>query len=473
MALSAVSCLAAVIICAGSAGAETVFLKDGSIIEGRIISDAAGAVTVRDKDNKTRTVQRGNIMRILYTELFMGKVYVQKTDGKNVICYMVDEDRESYTFRKELFSPEEFKLKRDQVMFMARGNPSGLEGEADTDRVELKWFPPYNQVKRYHIYIKAPDDKTFRLADETKRKSVTIKDLKSNTKYLLHVTAVDNAGDESLPSNELVLITKNIKPDKPEKINFTRKYSADGKKYTAELTWSTASDPDGRVKGYNVYKRDDGRDILLGKITSAAYSVKDLVAGEEYQFKVKSIDDKEEESEDPAVLMIREQPFISFELNGYYIITNGRLGEMLDYGYGGFLSVYMTNIYFAGFDTGFSSGYWMFEGEHSRVNSAFMVPMLLTLRYRLPVMWGIYLSPAIHGGFFYNSIDYSYIDQASSEEKEATDTSFEPAVLGGGCIGYGVTDVLHFTAGAYYGVIFEQDRRLEMTAFSAGLSLMF
>ena len=30
--------------------AEAVFLKDGSIVEGRIVSDSAGAVTVRTAD---------------------------------------------------------------------------------------------------------------------------------------------------------------------------------------------------------------------------------------------------------------------------------------------------------------------------------------------------------------------------------------------------------------------------------------
>ncbi|HPR37236.1 MAG TPA: fibronectin type III domain-containing protein, partial [Spirochaetota bacterium] len=188
--LAGVSCFSILLFFNEALNAETVFLKDGSIIEGRIISDSAGTVAVKDKDNKTRTVQRVNIMRILYTDLYMGKVYVQKTDGKNIIAYMVDEDRDTYTFRRELFNPEELKLRRDQVLFMARGNPSGLEGEPDTDHVFLKWFPPYNQVKKYKIYIKGPGDKSFSVADETGSKSITLKKLKSNTKYQLYVTAI-------------------------------------------------------------------------------------------------------------------------------------------------------------------------------------------------------------------------------------------------------------------------------------------
>ena len=84
--------------------AEAVFLKDGSIVEGTIISDGAGSVTIRTEDRKTRQIQRASIMRILYTELKLGKIYVQKRDGKGIVAHLVDEDRESYTFRGSLQS---------------------------------------------------------------------------------------------------------------------------------------------------------------------------------------------------------------------------------------------------------------------------------------------------------------------------------------------------------------------------------
>ena len=82
--------------------AESIFLKDGSIIDGTIISDGASSVMVRLADRKTKQIPRSEIMRILYTELKMGKIYIQKRDGKGIVAYMVDEDRESYTFRMEL-----------------------------------------------------------------------------------------------------------------------------------------------------------------------------------------------------------------------------------------------------------------------------------------------------------------------------------------------------------------------------------
>lgn len=122
----------------GSLFGEYVFLKDGQIREGTIVSENAASVVLRTADKKREVIQRRNIMRLLYTELYMGRVYVQKADGKGIVGYMVDEYRKTYTFRKELYRPEEFSLKDEEMLFIARRNPSGLQGEPETDRIRLK-----------------------------------------------------------------------------------------------------------------------------------------------------------------------------------------------------------------------------------------------------------------------------------------------------------------------------------------------
>jgi hypothetical protein len=190
--------LVASLILAAPLSAEYIFLKDGSILNGTIVSDTAATVNLRPEDRRMQRIPRSDIMRILYTDLYMGKVYIQKIDGKSIIAYMVDEDRETYTFRMELYKPQEFKLRRDQVLFMARGNPTGLTAEADTDRAELKWFAPYMPVKSYNIYVKGPDDREYRLAGDTRGKTFSLRDLTSNTQYRIHVTAIDSSGDETL-----------------------------------------------------------------------------------------------------------------------------------------------------------------------------------------------------------------------------------------------------------------------------------
>lgn len=264
--------LLAALIMLGTAAnlhAEYIFLRDGNIIQGQILSENATELVVFKNDRKQAVIKRSDTMRVLYTEIYLGKIFIQLTNGKNIACYMVDEDRESYTFRMELYVPEEFKYKRDQVLFIARGNPTGLEGIAGTTSAELKWFPPYQPAIKYRVYIRAQNEKDFRLADESSSKETKIKGLRSNTKYTVRVTAIDKSGDESLPSNEFIFTTKNIPPREPLLNPVTRLGSGDFK-----LTWSESTDPDGKTAGYRVYKKLEGVTSLLTEIKKTEYLLK-------------------------------------------------------------------------------------------------------------------------------------------------------------------------------------------------------
>ncbi|NCC45307.1 MAG: hypothetical protein EOM18_17375, partial [Clostridia bacterium] len=97
--------LTAVMILSAPLSAEYIFLKDGSILKGTIVSDTAATVNLRLEDRRMQRIPRSDIMRILYTDLYMGKVYIQKIDGKSIVAYMVDEDRDTYTFRMEIYKP--------------------------------------------------------------------------------------------------------------------------------------------------------------------------------------------------------------------------------------------------------------------------------------------------------------------------------------------------------------------------------
>lgn len=128
---------------------EFIFLKNGEIAEGTIVSDSAKSVKLRKADNTIIVVERDNILRILYSKLKIGKLYIQKRDGEGIVAFIVDEDQDGYTFRKDLYKPEEFVLSRSDVLFMAEKNPSGLKvkGEIGTDRVSLVWLPPMTRLR--------------------------------------------------------------------------------------------------------------------------------------------------------------------------------------------------------------------------------------------------------------------------------------------------------------------------------------
>lgn len=420
--------------------AEAVFLKDGSIVEGSIVSDGAGSVTVRTAEKKNKQIPRSDIMRILYTELKLGKIYVQKRDGKGIVAHLVDEDRESYTFRKELFSPEEFTLKRNEVLFMAEKNPSGLQpdGNIETDRISLKWLPPYDPVKRYKLFIKKKQSDKYEPADTTGDTSATIKNLSSNTEYFMIVTAIDSAGNESEPSNELKFKTKNLPPDKPQGI--TRE-TDNGR---ISLRWDESKDNDGKVKGYNIYNIDDKGKSKIAAVKRPEYTVPANVSV--YKIEITTEDDLGSESERVRVLM-PTQLVVSAAPSAF--VLTGDLGEMFGLGYGGMLNVGLRNFMFQNFEAGINSGYFVFKGkEEKNTDSMFMIPVAAYAGYHLWIGDWFSLFPFLKAGGAYSSVKYTSL----AVEKEKT--IIDPLAAAGLSLTAG-SDRLTFSVGADYGFLYE------------------
>ncbi len=437
-----VTCAAAFILCFTELPlmAEAVFLKDGSIVEGSIVSDAAGSVTVRTADKKTRQIKRSDIMRILYTELKLGKIYVQKRDGKGIVAHLVDEDRESYTFRKELYSPEEFTLKRNEVLFMAEKNPSGLQpdGDVETDRISLKWLPPYDPVKKYKLYIKKKQSDRYEPADTTGSTSITIKKLGSNTEYFMIVTAVDSAGNESEPSNELKFKTKNLPPDKPGGI------TRETKDNKVTVRWSESNDADGKVKGYNIYSRDDKGKGKLASVKRPEYQVPDNISV--YNLEITAEDDLGSESLRARVFMPM-QLVISAAPSA--MVITGDLGEMFGPGYGGMFNIGFRNLFFQNFETGLSGGYYTFKGkEEKNTDSMFMIPVTAYAGYHLGIGDWFSFFPFVKAGESYSVVKYTGL------AGETNKTVVDPIAAAGLSLTAG-GDSVTFSVGADYGFLYE------------------
>lgn len=434
--------------------AEFVFLKDGAIVQGQILSDTKAAITIRDNKKYVKTIPRSDIMRILYTKLYMGKVYVQKTDGKSVICYMVDEDQETYTFREELYKPVEFKLKRDQVLFMARGNPSGLQGEPETDRIELKWFPPYNPVKKYRLYLKGPGDAKFVKMDEFRGTSCTLKNLKSNTKYASYVTAIDEAGDESLPSNELSFTTQNIKPDRPLNLRLDKRtvkhtQIKNGKKVTADvkkkyLQWDEVKDVDGTIKGYNIYELQNGKEVKIAAVKNNEYEIPEDKSV--YELRITAVDDKDGESPSSR---IRHPRAVKLGVQPLYFVPVGSLAEMFDPGFGGLVSLSFENFFLQHLEWGLSCGVVNLKGtDPDKFDSLKLVPVTIDVGYHYLLTEWLSIMPYAGAGYTYMDIKYTslYVDK----NKTATEPFFKVGAMFNFEFEY-----FHFATGADYGFIYE------------------
>lgn len=451
--------------------AEAVFLTNGSIVEGTIISDGAGSVTVRTADKKTRQIKRDEIMRILYTELKLGKIYVQKRDGKGIVAHLVDEDRESYTFRKELYNPEEFTLKRNEVLFMAEKNPSGLQpdGEIGTDRVSLKWLPPYDPVKKYKLFAKKKQSDKYEPVDSTGSTSITIRNLSSNTEYFIIVTAIDSAGNESEPSNELKFRTKNIKPDEPEIIS-----SGDVRADERAILWKAATDPDGKVEKYRIYGIKDSRREMLAEVKKTDYTLKASFSYNKVD--IVSVDDKGDESDATSV------PFYGSTVVGFHpgiIYPMGRFSEMFSMGYGGMFSISERDLFLNNFEGVISIGFYSLKGKdlieekNKEYKDLMFVPFYLNAAFCMDITGNFSIKPFVSMGFALLDVNYIDRNKTVAEGREEELNLFEPACTGGLSMEYRITSALSVSAECGYGAVVEKSGLLSFISANAGIAYSF
>lgn len=448
--------------------AEFVFSKDGSILEGQIISDARDAVTIRATDRKAHVIKRGNIIRILYTELKMGKIYIQKRDGEGLVAYMVDEDRSSYTFRKELYKPAEFTLARTDVLFIAEKNPSGLKGEAGTNSIDLAWLPPYDVVKKYNIYITEAKGKVKPVVtDYTKKKSMMLKNLKSNTTYFIYVTSVDSDGYESNPSNELKITTKNIPPSKPEVLSIEKGNGKDVK-----ITWKESADPDGKVKEYRIYTKLDGRFTKAGDTTSTVYTIPSAFKYDSLY--VCAVDDRDEESGKTSVNT--GKPSLTLSVSTVYCYPMHKLKDLAKWGAGGmaFFSINAGNWSF-----GLESGFIWFKGEVDpdrdfiKTNSMYMVPASLRVEYFLYLTKSFKVVSSVSAGSAWIYLDSTGINSAVQYPETKTRNVFDPLFKGGLTLRYDLTGSFALSLGSEYGYIYETDGGMDFVSFNCGAHYSF
>ncbi len=450
--------------------AEAVFLKDGSIVNGTIETDSADAVTLRLSDKKLKRILRKDIMRILYTELKMTKIYIQKRDGDGLVAYMVDEDRVSYTFRKDLYQPVEFVLNRNDVLFISEKNPSGLkvDGEIETDRVSLKWLPPYDDVKKYNIYMTKSKSGKYEVIDSTTDKTITLKNLTSNTAYYVIVTSVDRSDYESSPSNELKIITANIPPAEPVVTS-----SDDIRKDERKITWSASADPDGKVEKYRVYGTKDDKREMIAETKKTEYIL--TKASTYKKVKVAAVDDRGDES---GLVKKRKTGNTVLGLYPGLFIPFGKLGEMYDTGFGGMLTLTRRNLFINGIEAGIGAGFYYAEGKDLRkeqkslYHESIMAPLLVNAGYRFEFWDGFSIAPSLSMGFTYIRMTYMTLTPIY-EKIESTENIVDPTVKCGLNIGYSITDLISVSLTGEYGMFIETGGSIPFVTAGIGVELRF
>ncbi len=94
---------------------SSVFLKDGEIIDCRIIREGIRFIEVSPLEGERRIIQRVDIMRIQYNNSYKNKKVFSKRDGTRVEGYIMEENDREYIFRKDLFSPEEERVYKNDL----------------------------------------------------------------------------------------------------------------------------------------------------------------------------------------------------------------------------------------------------------------------------------------------------------------------------------------------------------------------
>jgi len=102
----------------GALFAEYVYLKDGQVIQGKIISEDQREITVQTKFQK-KTIRRDEILRIMYGERKMEKIFMLMNDGTTRIGYKVDEDASQVLIRDKEDSPKESSIPKSTIKQMS------------------------------------------------------------------------------------------------------------------------------------------------------------------------------------------------------------------------------------------------------------------------------------------------------------------------------------------------------------------
>lgn len=99
---------------------SSVFLKDGSIIDGHIVKEGARSIEIQPSEGERRAVARNEIMRIQYNNSYKDKKVLRKADGTRIEGYIMEEDSESYIYRTKLYSPVETRIYKNELRSISK-----------------------------------------------------------------------------------------------------------------------------------------------------------------------------------------------------------------------------------------------------------------------------------------------------------------------------------------------------------------
>ncbi len=117
----ALLCAAAMVLFgAGALFAESVFLKDGSIVEGKIVKETDAEIEIALAGKERRKLPRKDVLRTVYHDEYKQKRYIYLLNGDIVEGFIVDEDREVYTYRMDIATIKENRVAKTKIDFISK-----------------------------------------------------------------------------------------------------------------------------------------------------------------------------------------------------------------------------------------------------------------------------------------------------------------------------------------------------------------
>jgi|GEM_PF-2887262 len=133
--------------------AESVFMKSGAVLEGKIIRENDAAVTLKNADGIISRIPRKNIQRVLYHDDYKQAKYIGTKDKKIIRGYIVAENNDGYTVRKDLKKKEELVVDKKNVLYVSSKRlvlaeeKNGISTEKNEKSRKPYLSPWYNDIR--------------------------------------------------------------------------------------------------------------------------------------------------------------------------------------------------------------------------------------------------------------------------------------------------------------------------------------
>ncbi len=108
--------------------ADGVFLKDGSVVPGKIIREGRDRVIIWS-DGKRQTFSKQQLLRVRYDDRYRKKMYIYRGAGPPLHVHIVGETREHYIVRRKLEKRRERNIRKSAVVSLSEQKREDLSAD--------------------------------------------------------------------------------------------------------------------------------------------------------------------------------------------------------------------------------------------------------------------------------------------------------------------------------------------------------